>query len=72
MTYWKKLMTNATRPTPQMTVYATNHMITRILFSWWEHTKLQCSTFREHVDFGDGFNEEVTVIVTTPVSRFKY
>jgi hypothetical protein len=68
----KKLKTNATSPSPQMTVYATSQTITRIPFSWWEHKKLQCSTFREHIDFGDGFKEEVTLIVTIAVSRFEF
>jgi hypothetical protein len=69
---WKKLNTSARKHSPQMTAYATSQMITRLLFSWWEHTKLQSSTFREHVNFGARVKEKVTVIATRPVSRFKF
>jgi hypothetical protein len=69
---WKKLITNARRHSPQRTAYATSQMITRLLFSWWEHTKLQSSTFREHVNFGAGFKKKVTVIAARSVSRFKF
>jgi hypothetical protein len=64
---WKKLITNDRRLSPKMTTYATIQTITRLLFSWWENTKLQSSIFREHVNFGAGFEEKVPVIVTRPV-----
>jgi hypothetical protein len=68
----KEQITSARTHSPQMTEYATSQMITRILFSLWEHTKLQISTFRERVNFETGFKEKVTVISTRPVSRFKF
>jgi hypothetical protein len=72
MMYWKKLIIKTRRPSMQMIWYAIIQMITRIFFSWWEHKKLQNSSFREHVNFGDGFKEKVTLIATMPVSRFKF
>jgi hypothetical protein len=68
----KKLATHARTPSPQMTVYAIIQTITGVLCSWWEHTKLQISIFREHVNFVAGFKEKIIVITTRPVSRFKY
>jgi hypothetical protein len=63
----KKKTTSARIPSPQTTVYATSQVITSLLFSWWEETRLQSSTFREHVNLAAGFKEKVTVITTRPV-----
>jgi hypothetical protein len=69
--YWKKLITNDSRLSPKMTAYATSQIKRRLLFSWWENTKLQNSFFREHVNFGAGFEEVVPVITSTTMWRFK-
>jgi hypothetical protein len=58
------------KPSPQRAAYAGIQMVTSILFSYWEHTQLQISTFLEHINFGAGFKENVTA--TRSVSRFKF
>jgi hypothetical protein len=79
LTYWagsegnrKKLITSVKTPSQQQTACSASQMITRLLFSWWEHTKLQSSTFREHVSFWAGFKEKVNVVATRPLSRFYF
>jgi hypothetical protein len=67
-----KIIISARKLFPLMTAFATSQMITSILFSCWEHTKLQISTFLKHISFGVGFEENVTVIATRPVSSFKF